>query len=439
MRWVVFVFASACSFSTHPSALSGDDGGSDASVDAPPDGLPATCTPDDVACDGRVRKVCGTSGMWDPALDTTCDFTCSAGACVVASNVAIDDVAGCGSTAPALAPPPGATVTLSAAGGDHIDCMPDCGNGVTRIDRSAVADGLAWFCLASIDLPGDVTLGLPATGGPAESIAFIVDGAVDIAGQIDLDGGSASSATAGGVGAPGAFDGANLTSSDNADGQGPCKGKGGHHSGTSDHWIGGGGGGGGLLTAGAAGGGGECTHSDHTATGGDASTASCGTPELIPLVGGSGGGAGGDATTGVSHGWAGGGGGGALQISSRVSISVTGAIHARGGDGYGEMSVDGGGGGGAGGAILLEAPALSLSGMLIVDGGNGGPSGSGPGGNGATGGNLATGGASFAQAGQGGSGGGGGAGLIRLNAVNATCGGGVSPTAACTTGALVPQ
>jgi hypothetical protein len=439
MRWVLFAFASACSFSTHPAQLTNGDGGTDAAIDAPPDGLPATCAPNDTACDGRVRKVCGSDGHWDATLDTTCDFTCSAGACVVASNVAIDDVAGCGSDAPALAPPAGATVTLSAAGGDHIECAPDCGNGVTRIDRVAAGGGLAWFCLASIDLPGDVTLGVPATGGPAEAIAFVVDGAVNIAGQIDFDGGTATRATSGGVGAPGAFDGADLTSSDNADGAGPCKGKGGHHDGSSDHWIGGGGGGGGNLTSGGGGGGGQCKNTDHTTTGGEASTAACATPELIPLVGGSGGGAGGDATINVQQGWAGGGGGGALQISSRVSISITGAIHARGGDGYGEMSVDGGGGGGAGGAILLEAPSLSLPGMLIVDGGNGGSSGAGPGGAGASGANAAAIGASFLQAGQGGSGGGGGAGAIRLNAANATCGSNVSPAASCAPGALVAQ
>jgi hypothetical protein len=439
MRWVLFAFAcGACSFSTHQVAQNGG-GSNDGSVDAPPDGLPATCAPNDTACDGRVRKVCGADGHWDNTLDTTCDFTCSAGACVVASNVSLSDVAGCGSGAPALAPPAGATVTLSASGGDHIDCTPDCGNGVTRIDRIAVANNLAWFCLASIDLPGDVTLGVPASGGPAEAIAFIVDGAVSIAGQINFDGGSATRASTGGVGAPGGFDGSDLTSSDSANGHGPCAGQGGHHSGSSDHWTGGGGGGGGLLSAGGGGGGGECTHSDHTTTGGNASGAGCGTPELIPLVGGSGGGAGGDATVNVQQGWAGGGGGGSLQISSRVAISITGAIHARGGDGYGEMSVDGGGGGGAGGAILLEAPSLTLAGMLIVDGGSGGSSGSGPGGMGATGANAAGVGDSYAQAGQGGSGGGGGAGRIRLNAGNPSCGGGVSPAGSCTTGVLVAQ
>lgn len=423
----------ACSFRAHEVAAIDATGG-----DVAADGLSNVCTPNDTACDGRVRKVCGSDGHWNPTLDTTCDFTCSQGACVKASNISITDVAGC-EAAPALAPASGATVTISAAGGDHIDCAPDCGGGVTRIDAVAVANGFAWFCVAAIDLPAGVAITLPASGGPSEAIAFVSDGAVNIAGEIAFDGGDATSATPGGRGAPGGFDGSNLTSSADSNGQGPCGGIGGHHSGSSDHWIGGGGGGGGFATAGAGGGGGKCTNSDHTTTGGGASPASCGTPELIPLVGGSGGGAGGDATVNVQQGWAGGGGGGALQISSRISIHVTGSIHARGGNGYGQNSVDGGGGGGAGGAVLLEAPSLVLSGTLAVGGGIGGSSGAGLGGAGETGTSPAATGATYTQAGQGGSGGGGGAGRIRINAANAQCSAGASPASSCTTGPLALQ
>ena len=86
MRWLFVALLGACSFRAHELAH-------DASADAPSDGLTATCTPNETACDGRVRKVCGASGTWDTTLDTTCDFTCSAGACVKASNVAITAVA----------------------------------------------------------------------------------------------------------------------------------------------------------------------------------------------------------------------------------------------------------------------------------------------------------------------------------------------------------
>lgn len=435
MRLLYVALLGACSF--HANELGENPGGSGA-VDAAIDGLSATCTPNQTACDGRTRKVCGSNGTWDSTLDTQCDFTCSAGACVAASNVAITDVASCGSGAPPLAPPVGATVTVSASGGDHIDCAPTCGT-TARIDATAVGSGLAWFCVSSIDLPAGVTMTVPASGGPAEAIAFIVDGAASIAGTIDFDGGDASSAVPGGRGAPGGFDGSDLTSSADSNGHGPCGGIGGHHSGSSDHWIGGGGGGGGFLAAGAGGGGGQCTHSDHTTTGGSASTSACGTATLIPLVGGSGGGAGGDATTNVQQGWAGGGGGGALQISARLALHVTGTITAKGGAGYGQNTIDGGGGGGAGGAVLLEAPSVTLSGMLVVDGGTGGPSGAGPGGAGESGTTSAGTGATYTQSGQGGSGGGGGGGRIRINAGNAACGAGVSPAASCTTGPLALQ
>jgi len=76
---------------------------------------------------------------------------------------------------------------------------------------------------------------------------------------------------------------------------------------------------------------------------------------LVPLVGGSGG-----------NGWAGSGGagGGALLIASSVSISVTGTISANGGSGASSS------GGGAGGAIRLVAPAIAGDGAITAAGGS---------------------------------------------------------------------
>lgn len=445
MRLFTLLVLGACSFSARTAQQrAGDAAGSDA-VDAGIDGLPATCTPNETACEGRVVKTCGAAGTWDSALDTVCDFTCSAGACVVASNVAIADVAMCGSNAPALAPPPGATVTMATDGTTHLECTPDCGNGVTRIDRTnvitSVQPNVAWFCLSQLSLAAGVTMTADPTSPATSALVFIVDGPVTIAGTLAADGASATNAVPGGKGGPGGFAGSDLTSSSNSDGHGPCAGKGGDHDGPSfaDHWIGGGGGGGGNATAGANGGTGKCVNGDHTGNPRGASNASCSMPDLIPLVGGSGGGAGGDATVNVQQGWAGGGGGGAIEIASRVSITVTGTLAARGGAGYGENSVDGGGGGGAGGSLLLEAPTLSLSGMLVVDGGAGGSSGAGAGGAGASGASAAGTGKSFAANGQGGSGGGGGGGRVRLNATHSSCPATVSPTSACSPGPLVPQ
>lgn len=87
-----------------------------------------------------------------------------------------------------------------------------------------------------------------------------------------------------------------------------------------------------------------------------------GNPTLIPLLGGSAGGN--HAGTGY--------GGGAVQITSLVSIDVSGEIVANGdGGGSGSTSI-GGNGGGSGGAILLEAPTVSGTGKLFANGGGGG-------------------------------------------------------------------
>jgi hypothetical protein len=85
---------------------------------------------------------------------------------------------------------------------------------------------------------------------------------------------------------------------------------------------------------------------------------------LTLLQGGSGGGRGENGR--------GGGGGGAVQITSLISITVTGVITAPG-DG-GRPDQEGAGGGGAGGAIFLEAPSIfwTAPGILAVNGGGGG-------------------------------------------------------------------
>ena len=82
---------------------------------------------------------------------------------------------------------------------------------------------------------------------------------------------------------------------------------------------------------------------------------------LVPLVGGSGGGGGVDAS--------GGAGGGALLIASSVSITVTGTITAAGGGG---LNAAGGptSGGGAGGGVRLVAPTVAGNGTITAAGGS---------------------------------------------------------------------
>jgi hypothetical protein len=79
-----------------------------------------------------------------------------------------------------------------------------------------------------------------------------------------------------------------------------------------------------------------------------------GTPELMPLLGGSSGG-------GAPYG---GSGGGAIQIVAGSSITVR---------TFGSINAGGGGyvGGGSGGAILLEAPTVSILGAVAANGGAG--------------------------------------------------------------------
>ena len=423
----------ACGFA--PSAATSDGG-------APDTATGDLCAPTTTSCDGPIVRTCGADHHWDPSQDRACQFTCSEGQCVAASNVPLDDVALCTDASAVLAPAPGATVAVSEAGGTHLDCAPNCGiNGITRIEMTKSypgAPGLALFCLAKLVLPAAAQVGIPAGGGPKPAIAFVVDGEVTIDGIFSFDGGSAGSGADGGHAGPGGFDGAPKSDDDGNAGQGPCHGSGGTNSGPTvfgSDWSGGGGGGAGNSTIGGDGGNGSCVDGDHHGRGGTHGEL-CGTDDLQPLIGGSGGGGGGDATSNGPYGYAGGGGGGALQISGRRTITISGSVSARGGAGYGTNSIDGGGGGGAGGGLLFEAPRVVMIGSLNVDGGPGGIGGPNPGGLGAAVDTLASSGVSYTANGQGGSGGGGGGGRIRIVGGNATCVGGVSPVTSCTIGAL---
>lgn len=109
--------------------------------------------------------------------------------------------------------------------------------------------------------------------------------------------------------------------------------------------------------------------------------AAYGTPELVPLLGGSAGGSG--ATPGTGH------GGGAIQLVAGKSIDVKpGAFIAAPGAGGGQgglASSQESSGGGSGGAILLEAPTVTIAGVLAVNGGGGGEGAGGNAGGGKSG------------------------------------------------------
>jgi hypothetical protein len=95
---------------------------------------------------------------------------------------------------------------------------------------------------------------------------------------------------------------------------------------------------------------------------------------LVPLFGGSGGGGGISSTpTTVESG--GGAGGGALLIASSTSITIAGGVRANGGRG-GDSSFTCSGGG-SGGAIRLMAPQIAGTGSISVSGGSTSPCGGG--------------------------------------------------------------
>ncbi len=135
-----------------------------------------------------------------------------------------------------------------------------------------------------------------------------------------------------------------------------------------------GGGGGGFQGAGGRGGIGD---SGNPGAGGTAVAAPL-------LLGGCAGNRGGHGD--LTNGGAGGAGGGAVQLTARLSITISGKVHAGGAGGGGSTGPNGGGGGGgSGGKVGLDSPAITVqAGAVLAAKGGGGGQGSdiAPGGNG---------------------------------------------------------
>lgn len=431
LRVVLAVLLVGCRF----DAPAGD-GGPDAAIDAAP---PTSCTPNATQCFGNALETCNAAGSgFDSTKQVVCPLTCSQGACVAASNITETDQRSCGPTAPALAPPAGATITLAPG---QIMCAPNCSEGITTIIRSGTTPN-DWYCLSSVTLPSNLTINVVT---PQNAITWLVHGAVTIDKDLNLRGEDPTGDLLGdgldlpGAGGPGGFAGGELATNDQngKPGMGPCGGSAGKIAETGNAAAGGGGGGGGHASAGARGGNGR-SGTGLQAAGGAGGVATCDHSDARPLAGGSGGGGGGDGGCGgATCGWPGGGGGGALHIASRVQITMTANLDASGGNGTGEdTQAAGGGGGGAGGTLLLEAPALSITGQLRVHGGTGGTSRGGLGGAGANGANGPSAGTDATGNSRGAGGGGGAGGRIRLNAASGASCSTASPSASCSTGTL---
>jgi hypothetical protein len=202
-------------------------------------------------------------------------------------------------------------------------------------------------------------------------VTILVQGSVNISGQIAV-GGDSSNGRLGGLGGPGGFRGGTggtfLDSPTGTSGDGP----GGGLAGSSAVLNGvGGGGGAGFFQNGNDG---KALNGGTGGLGGPP----YGTKTLLPLIGGSGGGGGGVNSNSQNIGGGGGGGGGAVVLASSSSIvfgigtgGVPAGINAAGGNGFanGLAAIDGGGG--SGGAIRVIANTISGSPCLDVTRGDG--------------------------------------------------------------------
>lgn len=219
-------------------------------------------------------------------------------------------------------------------------------NPTANIEVTLPADGILNYTTVNIPSTVTVTFKKNAANTP---VYMLATGDVTIAGTINVNGASTTSttSTAPGAGGPGGYNGGygGAISVQGGKGIGPGGGGGGPNS-TYTY-----GGGGGYATAGG-------TQGANYGAGGP----SYGNARVIPLIGGSGGGGMAGFTYASSSG--GGGGGGAILIASSTTITVTGTITAKGGDGYNAA------GGGSGGAIRLIANTISGNGTISATGGS---------------------------------------------------------------------
>ena len=217
------------------------------------------------------------------------------------------------------------------------------------------------FNFTTVNIPTGVTITYTRNNLNNKPVTILASGDVVIAGTINVEGRNASTNGFGGPGGPGGFTGG-------AGGFGFDQ----SFSGVPGEGPGGGGGGLGSSTTtspGSGGGGGFGTNGGSGQTGTNSGQAGqrFGTVTIIPLIGGSGGGGG--ASVNNSRGGAAGGGGGGILIASSGSITITGGISAKGGNGG---IGNAGGGGGSGGAIRLIANTVTGAGNLNASGGLGG-------------------------------------------------------------------
>lgn len=346
----------------------GETGGTGGSGGSEPcEGTTFECSPDGTA------RVCD-DGTWQELGVCALGCDVSARACRTPSNVPADWI---DDGTAELTVSSGTTLALNTQSGEILSGTDvvrpagqglDAGSGIAFHVQSQGTDApaLGVFSFASLE----VADGGVMRGTGSNALALLVDGNVQVNGWISV---AASGITGGAGGHAGGAAGAN--------GHGNCAGQVGQGTwpGTGNE-VGCTSGSGGAGYGGVGGPGGACVCPDPDAVaGGLGGPATCGTDELVPLLGGSGGAGGTLPGAGPSVAGVGGGGGGALQISAAGSLTVgsTGRIDANGAGGAGTLGgtgAAGGAGGGSGGALLLEAPVVTVAvnGVLAANGGGGG-------------------------------------------------------------------
>lgn len=254
----------------------------------------------------------------------------------------------------------------------------------------------------TVNIPVGVTVKFARNSANTAAV-ILATGGVTIAGTIDISGGPSlmtkygltGDMNKGGVGGPGGFDGGRgglqEQNRKGGTGYGPGGAGGGIHAGggttdtvnTECYQRVQGGGGGGFAGAGEPS---KCIQGNNWVYAANIRTGYAGPQyganSMLPLVGGSGGGGGGGGPNGWSlPGSGGGGGGGALMLVASGSVTLSGAINARGGNGgaindgdcnYQLRDSGGAGGGGSGGAVRILTPTFGGAGTVNVDGGTGG-------------------------------------------------------------------
>jgi hypothetical protein len=349
------------------------DGGDDVVADTPADTEPdgTGCTDGELRCssDGRAVEEC-VDGAWE---STACTFGCTDTPDVHCmawdiSNIPDDSLLSlgedyCGDPWPSDTDATyemrmdtdtgqidvyeftdGWTHVLEIRPADR-GLNPESCIGFTVVDQGTDLPELGVFSFQQLDVPANYVV----TAYGSRPMVLLSEDAATIAGGVYAGCNWRDTETYGGA-----------VRSD----EGPGAGGAGDSMSASTGFRDGGGGGGAFGGAGGTGGG-----YDTSIRG--AGGATYGTPELIPLLAGSGGGQGG----GDGDGRWGGRSGGAVMIASGDTLTITGWVDASGCGGRTASGNEGGGGGGSGGGIILESPALVITGGVSANGGGGGSGG----------------------------------------------------------------